>query len=179
VSKGRILWCFSPKLNKYGEIRRTFISNSLKPPKKRRCARAKLAPLTTYWQALYRFQNAAICACVVTAPLEWTGMCNIIIIIIENCVECTLFCLFGRVLSPIPSTLRPASIQQPCTTSQLQLFLASVESHMLLSSIILHQAWLETSGVGCTKYWLRYCLYPIKTSVSGGDLTTDIFDWIL
>jgi hypothetical protein len=77
-------------------------------------------------------------ACVVTVPLDWAGMCNIfIIIIIKHGVSCTVVCLFNRVLAPITSTLRPVSLQQPRATSQVQLLLASVESHVLLSSIIL------------------------------------------
>jgi hypothetical protein len=75
-------------------------------------------------------------ACVVTTPFEWTGVCNISIIII-SCVNCSVLCLFDRVLAPITSTWRQVSLHQPHTTSQVRLLLASVESHVLLSSIML------------------------------------------
>jgi hypothetical protein len=73
---------------------------------------------------------------VVTVPLEWTGVCNTSIII-KKCISSTVIGLFDRVLAPIISTLRPVSLHQPHATSQVRLLLASVESHVLLSSIIL------------------------------------------
>jgi hypothetical protein len=73
---------------------------------------------------------------VVTVPLEWTGVCNSSSII-KACVNCTVACLFDRVLAPITSTLRPVSLHQPRATYQVRLLLASAESHVLLSSIIL------------------------------------------
>jgi hypothetical protein len=75
-------------------------------------------------------------ACVATVPLEWTGVCNSSSSI-KTCVNCTVVCLFDRVLAPITTTLRPVSLHQPRATSRVRLLLASVESHVLLSSIIL------------------------------------------
>jgi hypothetical protein len=80
-------------------------------------------------------------ACVVTVPREWTGVC------IAHCatsassskhVLTALYfaCLIG-VLAPIKTTLRLDSLHQPRAPSQVRLLLASVESHVLLSSIIL------------------------------------------
>jgi hypothetical protein len=55
----------------------------------------------------------------------------------KTCVNCTVACLLDRVLAPITSTLRPVSLHQPRATFRVRLLLASVESHVLLSSIIL------------------------------------------
>jgi hypothetical protein len=73
---------------------------------------------------------------VVTVPLEWTGVCNISIII-KTCVNCTVLCLLDRVLAPITSTWRPVSLHQLRVTSQVRLLVASIESHVLHSSIML------------------------------------------
>jgi hypothetical protein len=54
-------------------------------------------------------------ACVVTVSLEWTGVCNSIIII-KTCVNGTVVCLFDRGLAPITSTLRPVSLHQLVAT---------------------------------------------------------------
>jgi hypothetical protein len=63
-------------------------------------------------------------------------VCNISIII-KTCVNCTVFCLFNRVLAPITSTWRPVLLHQLCAASPVRLLLASIESHVLLSSIML------------------------------------------
>jgi hypothetical protein len=106
-----------------------FILNSFKSPKKRRCAPSSHIMTSP----------ASLPECIDLVhvwPQSHFSVRNIIRII-NKCVKCTVFCLFGRALAPIPFTLCSISLHQPRATSQVRLLLASVESHMLLSSIIL------------------------------------------
>jgi hypothetical protein len=88
VSKGKTHWCLSPKLNKQCEFRRASSpspSSNFKqieiPKKTRRCARVNhVLTSPASFSCMQRFG-----ACVVTVPLEWTGVCNIIII--KTCVN--------------------------------------------------------------------------------------------
>jgi hypothetical protein len=116
-------------------------------------------------------------ACLVTVPIKWTGVCNSSIII-KTCVNCTIVCLFDRVLAPITSTLRPVSLHQPRATSHVRLR-HQLRAMCFFQASYFHQAQMYFPGLGCIKCWLRYCLCPTKNSASGGDSTTDNFYWIL
>jgi hypothetical protein len=103
-----------------------FISISAEPPRKRRCAHSLTNPAS-----FLKCSDWCVCG---HSP---TSMDRCVIIIINKCVECTAFCLFGRALAPIPFTLCPISLHQPRATSPVRLLLASVESNVLLSNIII------------------------------------------
>jgi hypothetical protein len=94
-----------------------------------------------------------------------------VIIIINTCVKCTAFCLFGRALAPIPSTLCSISLHQPRATSPERLLLASVERNVLLSNIIISPRNARNLRDVLHK---MLALCPIKVSASGTDSTTDI-----
>jgi hypothetical protein len=104
-----------PQTQQSGENRRVLTLNSLKIPKNALQLHIDKPCIVSSMQ---RFG-----ACVVTVPLEWTGVCNISIII-KTCVNCTVACLFDRVQAPITSTLRPVSLHQPRATFQVRLLLA-------------------------------------------------------
>jgi hypothetical protein len=115
-----------PQTQLGGENRWVFTSNSLKPPKKRRCAHfSHILTKPCIVSSMQRFG-----ACVVTVLLEWTGVCNSSSSI-KTCVNCTVICLFDRVLAPITSTLSAVSLHQPRTTSQVRLLLALVTCNEL------------------------------------------------
>jgi hypothetical protein len=117
-------------------------------------------------------------ACVVTVPLEWTGVCNSSSII-KTCVSSTVNCLFDRVLAPILFTLRPVSLHQPRETSQVRLLLASVESHVLLSSIILPPSIDRIPRIGLHQMLASILFVSYQNFRLRQGFNYRHFDWIL
>jgi hypothetical protein len=114
--------CFSPKLNKYGEIRRISFQTILNPPTSG-AARA----LITNWQALHRSQNAVIwCMCGHSPTLmDWCAQHHH-----QHMSKKTLTfaCLVERWLHFVPNLASPSSCV--CCLHQLRaicFFIISIE----------------------------------------------------